>query len=66
MACDTLQEMSCCGQGQRNRLFRRFGGRIRCVNTLNVYCHQFQNAQARVAEAMDGAFGFLDSRKMEA
>lgn len=24
--------------------------------TLNVYSHQFQNAQARVAEAMDRAF----------
>lgn len=36
------------------------------TTTLNVYCHQFQNAQARVAEAMDGAFGFLDSRKLEA
>ena len=29
------------------------------TTTLNVYCHQFQNAQARVAEAMDGAFGFF-------
>lgn len=36
------------------------------TTTLNVYCHQFQNAQARVAEAMDGAFGFLDRRKLEA
>ena len=36
------------------------------TTTLNVYCHQFQNAQARVAEAMDGAFGFLDGRKLEA
>lgn len=26
---------------------------------LNVYSHMFQNAQARVAEAMDGAFSFL-------
>mgnify|MGYP004647590345 CR=1 FL=1 len=34
--------------------------------TLNIYSHQFQNAQARVAEAMDGAFGFLDKRKLEA
>ena len=31
--------------------------------TLNVYCHQFQNAQARVSEAMDGAFGFLAKKK---
>lgn len=29
--------------------------------TLNVYSHQFQNAQARVAEAMDRAFSFLPS-----
>ena len=34
--------------------------------TLNIYSHQFRNAQARVAEAMDGAFGFLDKRKLEA
>ena len=27
--------------------------------TLNVYSHMFQTAQARVAEAMDGAFSFL-------
>lgn len=31
--------------------------------TLNVYSHMFQNAQARVSEAMDGAFGFLQNRK---
>ncbi|MGN0618385.1 MAG: site-specific integrase, partial [Ruminiclostridium sp.] len=36
------------------------------TTTLNVYCHQFQNAQARVAEAMDGAFGFLNERRKEA
>lgn len=41
-------------------------GHSNYVTTLNVYCHQFQNAQARVAEAMDGAFGFLDGRKLEA
>ncbi len=34
--------------------------------TLNVYCHQFQTAQARVAEAMDGAFGFLKKEKQGA
>ncbi|HOC33297.1 MAG TPA: hypothetical protein PKI82_04375 [Ruminococcus flavefaciens] len=27
--------------------------------TLNVYAHMFQTAQARVAQAMDGAFSFL-------
>ena len=31
--------------------------------TLNVYSHMFQNAQARVSEAMDSAFGFLQNRK---
>lgn len=31
--------------------------------TLNVYSHMFQTAQARVSEAMDGAFGFLQNRK---
>ncbi|MBD5104645.1 MAG: site-specific integrase [Ruminococcaceae bacterium] len=31
--------------------------------TLNVYSHMFQNAQARVSEAMDNAFGFLQNRK---
>ena len=28
-------------------------------STLNVYAHMFQKAQARVAQAMDGAFSFL-------
>ena len=41
-------------------------GHSNYVTTLNVYCHQFQNAQARVAEAMDGAFGFLNERRKEA
>ena len=27
--------------------------------TLNIYSHMFQNAQARVAKAMDYAFSFL-------
>ena len=36
------------------------------VATLNVYCHQFQNSQVRVSEAMDGAFGFLNERRKEA
>lgn len=31
--------------------------------TLNVYSHMFQTAQARVSEAMDDAFGFLQNRK---
>lgn len=30
--------------------------------TLNIYSHMFQTAQARVAEAMDGAFGFLQNK----
>lgn len=31
--------------------------------TLNTYSHMFQTAQARVAEAMDGAFGFLKDKQ---
>lgn len=31
--------------------------------TLNIYSHMFQSAQARVAEAMDGAFGFLKDKQ---
>lgn len=34
-------------------------GHCNSGTTLNVYSHMFQNAQARVAEAMDGAFIFL-------
>ena len=34
--------------------------------TLNVYSHMFQTAQARVSEAMDGAFGFLQKEKQGA
>lgn len=34
-------------------------GHCNSGTTLNVYCHQFQTAQARVAQAMDGAFSFL-------
>ena len=34
-------------------------GHCNSGTTLNVYSHMFQNAQARVAEAMDGVFGFL-------
>ncbi len=41
-------------------------GHSNSTTTLNVYCHQFQTAQARVAEAMDGAFGFLDKQKKDA
>ena len=33
------------------------------VTTLNVYSHLFQTAQARVAEAMDRAFGFLQPQE---
>lgn len=35
------------------------------LHTLNVYSHQFQTAQARVAEAMDGAFDFLQNKQGE-
>lgn len=38
-------------------------GHCNSGTTLNVYSHMFQNAQARVAEAMDGAFGFLNKKK---
>lgn len=41
-------------------------GHSNSTTTLNIYSHQFHNAQARVSEAMDGAFGFLDKRKLEA
>lgn len=41
-------------------------GHSNSTTTLNVYSHQFQNAQARIAEAMVGAFRFLDSCKLEA
>lgn len=34
-------------------------GHCNSGTTLNVYSHLFQTAQARVAEAMDGAFSFL-------
>lgn len=34
-------------------------GHCNSGTTLNVYSHMFQNAQARVAEAMGGAFSFL-------
>lgn len=38
-------------------------GHCNSGTTLNVYSHMFQNAQARVSEVMDGAFGFLQNRK---
>lgn len=38
-------------------------GHCNSGTTLNVYSHMFQNAQARVSKAMDGAFGFLQNRK---
>lgn len=34
-------------------------GHCNLGTTLNVYAHMFQTAQARVAQAMDGAFSFL-------
>lgn len=34
-------------------------GHCNSGTTLNVYSHMFQTAQARVADAMDGAFSFL-------
>lgn len=33
--------------------------------TLNVYSHMFQTAQARVSEAMDSAFGFLQKENRD-
>ena len=33
--------------------------------TLNIYSHMFQNAQAKVANAMDNAFSFLTQQKDE-
>lgn len=38
-------------------------GHTNSGTTLNVYSHMFQTAQARVAEAMDGAFGFLQNKQ---
>ena len=38
-------------------------GHCNSGTTLNVYSHMFQNAQARVAQAMDGAFSFLPTNK---
>ncbi|MGN0622175.1 MAG: tyrosine-type recombinase/integrase [Porcipelethomonas sp.] len=38
-------------------------GHCNSGTTLNVYSHMFQNAQARVAEAMDGAFSFLPAQE---
>ena len=37
-------------------------GHCNSGTTLNCYSHMFQTAQARVAEAMDGAFGFLKNK----
>ena len=38
-------------------------GHTNSGTTLNVYSHMFQTAQARVAEAMDGVFGFLQNKQ---
>lgn len=38
-------------------------GHCNSGTTLNVYSHMFQNAQARVADAMDKAFSFLPDEK---
>ena len=38
-------------------------GHCNSGTTLNVYSHMFQNAQARVSEAMDSAFSFLQNQK---
>ena len=38
-------------------------GHTNSGTTLNIYSHMFQTAQARVAEAMDGAFGFLQNKQ---
>jgi integrase len=37
-------------------------GHCNSGTTLNVYSHMFQTAQARVADAMDDAFGFLQTQ----
>ena len=34
-------------------------GHCNSTTTLNIYSHVFQTAQARVSEAMDCVFGFL-------
>ena len=34
-------------------------GHSQVSTTSNIYCHMFQEAQAKVAQAMDGAFSFL-------
>lgn len=38
-------------------------GHCNSGTTLNVYSHMFQNAQAKVSEAMDSAFSFLQKQK---
>lgn len=38
-------------------------GHCNSGTTLNIYSHMFQNAQAKVAQAMDGAFSFLPKDK---
>ena len=38
-------------------------GHCNSGTTLNTYSHMFQTAQARVSEAMDGAFGFLKDKQ---
>ena len=38
-------------------------GHTNSGKTLNIYSHMFQTAQARVSEAMDGAFGFLKDKQ---
>ncbi|MDE6595067.1 MAG: site-specific integrase, partial [Oscillospiraceae bacterium] len=38
-------------------------GHCNSGTTLNVYSHMFQTAQARVSEAMDGAFSFLQKKQ---
>ena len=38
-------------------------GHTNSGTTLNIYSLMFQTAQARVAEAMDGAFGFLQNKQ---
>lgn len=34
-------------------------GHCNSIQTLNTYSHMFQDAQAKVASAMDKAFGFI-------
>ena len=54
------------GMDQYECLMRTLGyaiGHCNSGTTLNVYSHMFQNAQAKVSEAMDKAFAFLPQKE---